>query len=117
MFSDVWASWCKPCLEEMGATLKLANRFANRNVTFILISIDKDSAKWEAMIEKNKLVMNNIAHYNLDAESKLATFITDGAVPKYMVVAPNGSTITEVAPRPSSDAATALLLELLKSDK
>jgi peroxiredoxin len=39
-----WASWCPPCLEEIGAWLKFAEGFQGRSVKFVAVSLDD---RWE----------------------------------------------------------------------
>lgn len=37
---DFWATWCKPCLNELPKMVELADTFKNRGVNFIGISVD-----------------------------------------------------------------------------
>lgn len=37
---NVWASWCKPCLKELPALIKLRKEFSLKDVNVILISAD-----------------------------------------------------------------------------
>ena len=37
---NTWASWCKPCQEEMPALVRLAARYRKQNVVLILVAID-----------------------------------------------------------------------------
>ena len=43
---NFWASWCKPCIEEMPSFESLEQNFKNQKVRIILVSLDfKDRAK------------------------------------------------------------------------
>jgi len=42
---NFWATWCKPCTEEMPALLKIQKEFANDKMKLILISLDMPSQK------------------------------------------------------------------------
>lgn len=37
---NFWATWCKPCVEELPAFEKLFNKYKNQNVELILVSLD-----------------------------------------------------------------------------
>lgn len=48
-----WASWCKPCLEEVPALKEINDRYRDQPFTLISFSIDKDSLACRKAIEKN----------------------------------------------------------------
>ena len=50
---NLWASWCKPCLEEMPLFAKLKNDFPEYK--FVTLSIDKDEKKLIKSISTNQL--------------------------------------------------------------
>ena len=37
---NFWATWCKPCVEELPAFIQLEQEFANQKVRFVYISLD-----------------------------------------------------------------------------
>lgn len=55
---NFWATWCKPCVEELPAFEKLYSTYKNKNVELILVSLDfpkQLEARVLPFIEKNKL--------------------------------------------------------------
>ena len=54
---DVWATWCKPCLEEFSYRAKLDTIAGKLNMKVLYISLDQpgDKAKWLAFIKKYNL--------------------------------------------------------------
>lgn len=53
---NVWASWCKPCLEEMPALVKLEKKYADRGMRLIFIAIDDTEiieSKIKPILKKN----------------------------------------------------------------
>lgn len=52
---DFWASWCKPCLEEVPKVKRLHNRYADKGLNIIGISVDEDKKQWTNAIEKYQL--------------------------------------------------------------
>lgn len=57
VYIDVWATWCMPCLQEIPALLSLEQKFHDKEVAFISISIDeeKDRQRWKQVIDKKQL--------------------------------------------------------------
>lgn len=51
---NLWASWCKPCLEEMPVFAKMKKDFPD--VRFATLSIDKDEKKLTASIKDHNIV-------------------------------------------------------------
>jgi thiol-disulfide isomerase/thioredoxin len=51
---NFWATWCAPCQEELPRLAQIASSYADKPVTFVLISIDaaKDRAKIPAVLER-----------------------------------------------------------------
>ncbi|MCZ6670720.1 MAG: TlpA disulfide reductase family protein, partial [Acidobacteria bacterium] len=47
---NVWATWCKPCLEEMPDLLRLGKEYRDRGMKVILVSGDFDT-QMPAVIE------------------------------------------------------------------
>ncbi|MDP3352661.1 MAG: redoxin domain-containing protein [Flavobacteriaceae bacterium] len=37
---NFWATWCKPCVEELPAFIKLHEKYQNQNVKVLLVSLD-----------------------------------------------------------------------------
>lgn len=37
---NFWATWCKPCIEELPVFLKLANNLKTKKIKFIFVSLD-----------------------------------------------------------------------------
>lgn len=46
---NFWATWCKPCREEMPELVKLAGRLQARGFDMVLISADEPESEGEAM--------------------------------------------------------------------
>lgn len=45
VFLNIWATWCKPCKDEMPSMEKLYQKFKNRDFVMLAVSVDKDGKK------------------------------------------------------------------------
>ncbi|MGB3180015.1 MAG: TlpA disulfide reductase family protein [Cyclobacteriaceae bacterium] len=52
LFLNFWATWCPPCVAEMPGIARLYEDVGSDNVSFVLISSDKDREKLQAFIER-----------------------------------------------------------------
>ena len=57
---DFWATWCAPCLKEHKMWKENIDRFANRDITIVAISIDKDKRKWEKYLKDSPTTWINV---------------------------------------------------------
>lgn len=69
---NLWASWCKPCIEELPTFSKLAVSFPT--VEFVYLSIDKDEKDLAAAIKKHS-VPNDITLKNAEYRKAIRNFL------------------------------------------
>lgn len=43
---DVWASWCQPCKQEFPYLKKLEEKYKDKNIVFVSLSIDAQERRW-----------------------------------------------------------------------
>ena len=99
VYIDVWGSWCAPCIQEFKTSVKLAEKFKDREVSFVYLNIDDTDGAWRKAILKNKL-----KGYHLRADKKAGDKIknTYGITffPYYMLIDKNGMLTSNNAKRP-----------------
>ena len=103
VYIDVWATWCAPCKAEIPYLKSLENEYHGKNIKFVSISVDKPGAHdaWEKMVKEKELSgIQLFADNNFESEFILNYGIT--AIPRFILLDPEGIIINPDAPRPSS---------------
>lgn len=103
VYIDVWAQWCVPCLNEIPSMKKLVEDYADKNVEFVGVSIDKmeDKAKWEAMVKEKDLKGIQVLA-DQDWKSQFAKDYNVMGIPRFILIDAEGKIIAADAPRPSN---------------
>ena len=115
VYIDVWATWCAPCLKQIPYLKKLEERFHDKNIVFVSISVDKKESKdsWRRLVENKKLGgIQLFADNSFDSEFMEAFAVN--SIPRFILIDPDGNILNPEAPRPSYDKTIAILDELLK---
>ena len=55
MVLDFWASWCKPCIENIPALKEMMKKYQSDPIQFISISLDTDINQWKLSVKKHEL--------------------------------------------------------------
>ncbi len=101
VYIDTWATWCKPCLQEIPALQKMIEHFKGKNIEFLSVSIDKDSTIWQRYITKKALSGNQFWSGEVTNTDYGKEFIIQD-IPRFMLIDAQGNFIDPIAPRPSS---------------
>ena len=64
---DVWASWCRPCVESLPFYEDLENALGPKGFRFVGINVDADARAAEAFLEAESLELETL----LDPQAKL----------------------------------------------
>jgi len=115
VYIDVWATWCAPCIKQVPYLKGLEERYHDKRIVFVSISVDRKESKatWKQMIAKRELGgLQLFADESFDSDFMNAYAVT--SIPRFILIDPNGNVVNTEAPRPSFDKTRTLLDELLK---
>jgi thiol-disulfide isomerase/thioredoxin len=114
IYIDVWATWCKPCREEIPHLKLLEEHFKDKNIQFVSISVDNPDAynKWLKLINDKQLGGIQLISENGWDTDFVKQYAIDN-IPRFILIDPKGIIINSDAPRPSNNELTILLEKLL----
>ena len=100
VYIDMWATWCGPCQKELPFLKKLEEKYRNRNIVFVGLSIDADKAKWEARVKSGALAGTQLY---IGKGSKFQSDYRISGIPRFILINPNGRIVNPDMTRPSSE--------------
>lgn len=80
IFVNFWATWCRPCIQEMPSIAALQAQLAGKNIEFFFAS-DEEVDKIQKFMESRKMTLNFVRVENpesLGIQALPTTFIFDG---------------------------------------
>lgn len=126
VYIDVWATWCAPCKAEIPFLKEVEEKYKDKNIKFVSISVDNgrgykadtpEAAK-EASIEGWRKMVADEALGGIqlladkDWQSDFMRAYKVNSIPRFILIDPDGNIVTPVAPNPSSESLTTLFNEL-----
>lgn len=102
VYLDFWATWCKPCLAETPDMEALEFELRDKDIEFIAVSVDENTAAWQSFLENNNPVGVQL-HQGASAQQIRDAYLVT-SIPRYVLIAADGTIINANAPRPSQNA-------------
>ena len=108
VYIDVWATWCRPCMEEVPHMSALIDEFKGKNIVFMGVSVDelKDKAKLKEVV--NKKGLKGIQLYAGGWKTTIAEAYNISSIPRFILIDREGKIINATAERPSENIAEIL---------
>jgi len=111
IYVDIWATWCKPCLEEFAHNEALKKILTENDIQQLYISLDgnsDDDKKWRDCIKQYNLTGTHIrlqgGKLGLEIQKLFFTNAKGGisiSIPQYILIDEKGNIINKQAKRPS----------------
>ena len=108
IYIDVWATWCRPCIQQIPFLNSLEKEYHRKNIAFVSISTDEsrrsggswDAAenKWRKFV-KDKQLTGTQLWAGQDYDFQKAYQIN--SIPRFILIDPKGNIVNANAPRPS----------------
>ncbi len=111
VYIDIWATWCGPCKREIPALKKLTEKYKNKKIEFVSISVDngrgyKNDAEQAKLAWKRMIKSRNMKGVQLYADNAWrSSFIKEygiRSIPRFILIDKEGNIIDANAQRPSS---------------
>lgn len=110
VYIDMWATWCRPCCEEIPYMSELERQFHGKKIHFVSLSCDKDREVWKKKVLNDK--MGGI-QLNCEGDPAFMKFFGIRGIPHFILLDPEGKVINPNMSRPSQEI-TAETLKRLK---
>ena len=115
VYIDIWATWCKPCKAEIPFLKKMEEKYHEKKITFVSISVDsgKDHNIWKEMVAEKELPGIQL-FADKDWNSEFIKNYLVNSIPRFILIDMGGKIISADAPRPSQGEIITILLNQLE---
>lgn len=114
LFIDFWASWCYPCI----AGIRKMNKIdmGTLPIKRIFVSLDENYLRWrKASADNIPVELQSNSYYIASGfTSETAKKFKINAIPRYIIISPDGNVLTSQGPSPSDNDFLKKLKLLLK---
>lgn len=95
---DFWASWCPDCRKENPGLVKIYNKFKNKGVDIVSVSLDNKEEAWKNAIEKDNLTWKHHVSDLNGWNNSVADMYTIVFIPQNIIVNSEGVILAKNVP-------------------
>jgi len=106
---DFWAAWCKPCRAENPNVVQVYNKYHDKGLNILGVSLDRRAEDWTKAIEDDGLVWNHVS--NVQYFDEIAELYNVKAIPATFILDENGVIIAKDLRGPALENKIAQLLQ------
>lgn len=100
VYIDMWATWCRPCCEEIPHMKELEKQFHGENICFVSLSCDKNKEAWKKKVLNDEL---EGVQLNCGDDPEFMQFFGIAGLPHFILLDPEGRVINPNMSRPSQE--------------
>jgi peroxiredoxin len=105
---DFWAAWCRPCRAENPNVVRVYEKYKDKGLSILGVSLDRNASDWKKAIEDDGLTWHHVS--NVRYFDEIAELYNVTAIPASFILDENG---VIVAKNLRGDALEAKIAELL----
>ncbi|WBU88994.1 TlpA disulfide reductase family protein [Cellulophaga omnivescoria] len=90
---DFWAAWCKPCRNENPNMVKVYDKYYDKGLSIIGVSLDRNANEWKEAIEEDGLGWYHV--YNEKDVQQVAKLYNVTTIPSTFILDENGVIIAK----------------------
>mgnify|MGYP001181324464 FL=1 len=115
VYVDIWATWCGPCVYEIPFLVDLENKYHDKNIVFLSVSVDKeeDIDKWKTMLNEKNMGGVQLFASGWDSQISNDYLLSVTGIPRFLLFDLDGNVIDLDADRPSSEKIHQIFNEIL----
>lgn len=104
IYVDVWGTWCGPCMREMENVTQLHETLHDLPVTYMYLANHSPEELWQKTTKRFGLDGEDCLNLRLpdNQQKALEEYLGVFGYPNYLIVGPDGTIVTNSAPRPSN---------------
>lgn len=111
IYLDFWATWCKPCIEDLPEFKELQEKFQAEEIKFVSIGMESKKKTLMKLIKDHQL--KNVHLFDPEQEHDLKKNYSISGIPRYVLIDRKGKIIDHNAKRPSNPELVTQLQNLL----
>ncbi|MGB5508830.1 redoxin domain-containing protein [Robiginitalea sp.] len=105
---DFWAAWCRPCRAENPNIVKVYEKYKDKGLSILGVSLDRNAADWINAIEQDGLTWHHVS--NVRYFDEIAELYNVRAIPASFILDENGVIVAKNLRGESLEAKIAELL-------
>ncbi|MEX0272741.1 MAG: peroxiredoxin family protein, partial [Flavobacteriaceae bacterium] len=107
---DFWAAWCRPCRAENPNVVKVYNKYHDKGLNVIGVSLDRNAEAWKKAIADDGLEWNHVSHVAY-FEDPIAKLYNIDAIPAAFLLDENGVIVAKNLRGPALEEKVSELLD------
>ncbi|RAV30340.1 TlpA disulfide reductase family protein [Sinomicrobium soli] len=108
---DFWAAWCKPCRAENPHVVQLYEKYKDKGLSIIGVSLDRKKEDWEKAIAEDQLPWHHVSNLQF-WQDPIAQLYNIRAIPATFILDENGKILARDLRGDALDAKLAELFEM-----